>query len=94
MRVWARASVWVPPANGPRARTNDTEEDAMALQTTERYCPICGKPVTDPTYDRFGELCCSEAHAEAYVKEIRAQKIHAHATAGTGQPLPRQMCGG
>ena len=64
--------------------------------TTERYCPICGKPVTDPTYNRFGEFCCSEAHAEEYVKDVRAQKVQAHAASGAPQPgsLPRQTCGG
>ena len=58
----------------------------MAVETSERYCPICGKPVTDPTYNRFGELCCSEAHAEQYVKEVRAQKLQA-AAALQGQPV-------
>lgn len=53
----------------------------MAVQTNEKYCPICGKPVADPTYNRFGELCCSEAHAEEYVKEIRAQRVQAAAGA-------------
>ena len=46
----------------------------MATQTTERYCPICGKPVTEETYNRFGEWCCSDGHAEEYVAEVRAQK--------------------
>lgn len=49
----------------------------MAVEMNEKYCPICGKPVRDPTYKRFGELCCSEAHAEEYVKEVRAQKLRA-----------------
>lgn len=67
----------------------------MAVQT-QRYCPICGKPVTDLTYDRFGELCCSEEHAERYVKEVRAQRVQAHAgnPAPQQERLPRQMCGG
>ena len=55
-----------------------TTEDIMAIETTtKKYCPICGKPATDPTYERFGEFCCSEAHAEEYVKEVRAQKLQA-----------------
>ena len=68
----------------------------MTVQTTEKYCPICGKPVTDSTYNRFGELACSEAHADEYVKEVRAQKVQAHAGNPAGQPErpPRQMCGG
>jgi len=46
----------------------------MTTQTTERYCPICGKPVTEEIYNRFGECCCSETHAEEYVAEVRTQK--------------------
>ena len=46
----------------------------MATQTTERYCPICGKPVTESTWNRFGDWCCSEAHAEEHVAEVRTQK--------------------
>ena len=68
----------------------------MAVQTTETYCPICGKPASDPTYNRFGHLACSEAHAEEYVQEVRAQKVRAHAAsqAGPEPRLPRQMRGG
>lgn len=44
-------------------------------ETTRRYCPMCVKAVTDETYDRFGEWCCSEAHAEESVREVRAQKL-------------------
>jgi len=46
----------------------------MALETTEKYCPICGKEVKDLSIKRFGEYLCSEEHAEEYVKEVRAQK--------------------
>lgn len=49
----------------------------MATQATDRYCPICGKPVTDETFNRFGEWCCSEAHADEYVAEVRSQKQRA-----------------
>jgi hypothetical protein len=58
----------------------------MTTDTNEKYCPICGKPVTEPTYNRFGEWCCSEDHAEQYVKEVRAQKAQAVA-AGQGRPV-------
>lgn len=47
----------------------------MAIQTAEKYCPICGKDVAEPSFKRFGEWACSEAHAEEYVKEVRAQKL-------------------
>ena len=57
----------------------------MATQTTERYCPICGKPATEVAYDRFGEWCCSEAHAEEYVAEVRAQKQRQAAAAAPAQ---------
>jgi hypothetical protein len=58
----------------------------MAVEATEKYCPICGKPVTDPTWKRFGDLCCSEADAEEYVKEVRAQRVQA-AAASQGRPV-------
>lgn len=66
----------------------------MAVETSEKYCPICGQPVTEATYNRFGQLCCSEAHAEEYVKEVRAQKVQAQAGNPAPQQRPRQMCGG
>ena len=47
----------------------------MAIQTTNEYCPICGKDVAKPSFKRFGAWACSETHAEAYVKEVRAQKL-------------------
>jgi hypothetical protein len=47
----------------------------MAIQTTDKYCPICGKDVPEPSFKRFGEWACSEAHAEEYVNEVRAQKL-------------------
>ena len=58
----------------------------MTSEPQEKYCPICGKPVTERTYNRFGEWCCSEEHAEEYVKEVRAQKAQAMA-AGQGRPV-------
>jgi len=68
----------------------------MAIETSEKYCPICGKRVAEPTFDRFGEWACSEAHAEEYVKETRAQKMRAAAPTPEQQPQrpPRQMRGG
>ena len=54
----------------------------MTIQTTERYCPVCGKVVTEATWNRFGEWCCSEAHAGEYVAEVRTQKQRQLATTG------------
>jgi hypothetical protein len=56
------------------------QEDVMTSDTQEKYCPICGKPVAKPTYNRFGEWCCLEEHAEEFVKEVRAQKAQAATT--------------
>lgn len=61
----------------------------MAIQMTERYCPICGKPVPEATYNRFGEWCCSEAHAEEYVADVRAQK-QSQAAATNPAPVERR----
>jgi hypothetical protein len=72
----------------------------MATQVTERYCPICGKPVAEVTHSRFGEWCCSDAHAEAHVAEVRAEKQRKLASAGRprdaqrDQAGPRSCCGG
>jgi len=56
----------------------------MTIQTTDKCCPICGKDVAEPSFKRFGEWACSEGHAEAYVTEVRAQKLR------TVAPEPRR----
>lgn len=72
----------------------------MATQVTERYCPVCGKPVAEATHNRFGEWCCSEAHAEEHVAEVRSEKQRKLAGADRpretqrGQAAPRQFRGG
>ena len=67
----------------------------MAIQTTEKYCPICGKDVPESAFKRFGEWACSEAHAEEYVKEVRDQKHRAAAPEpGHVQPARRHGCCG
>ncbi len=71
----------------------------MATQVTDRYCPVCGKPVADATRNRFGEWCCSDAHEEEYVAEVRAKKQQE--LAGADRPresqrrqvVPRSCCG-
>lgn len=67
----------------------------MATETTTRYCPVCGKAVPEATYDRFGEWACSEAHAEEYVVEVRAQKQRQLAKADPASaPAPQRRRGG
>ncbi|MBI2202500.1 MAG: hypothetical protein HYU41_01410 [Candidatus Rokubacteria bacterium] len=44
-------------------------EETTATQVTERYCPVCGKPVAEATHNRFGEWCCSDAHSGLYRSE-------------------------
>lgn len=71
----------------------------MATQVTERYCPVCGKPVADATYNRFGEWCCSDAHAVEYVAEVRSEKQRELAAADRpretqrDRTVPRSCCG-
>jgi hypothetical protein len=67
----------------------------MAIQTTDKYCPICGKDVAEPSFKRFGEWACSEAHAEEYAKEVRAEKLRAVAPEPhrTDRPAQRGCCG-
>jgi hypothetical protein len=47
----------------------------MAIRTAEKHYPICGKDVAEPDFKRFREWACSEAHAEEYLKDVRAQKF-------------------
>ncbi len=46
-------------------------------ESTEHYCPICGKDVSNPAFKRFGEWACSEAPVDEYVKEVRAERVQA-----------------
>lgn len=67
----------------------------MAVEVSEKYCPICGREVAEPSFKRFGEWACSEVHAEEYVKEVRAQRVQATASGPhEEQQLPRRMCCG
>ena len=67
----------------------------MAIQTTDKYCPICGKEVAEPSFKRFGEWACSEAHAEDYMKEVRAAKLRVVTPEprGDDRPQRRGCCG-
>ena len=67
----------------------------MAIQTTDKYCPICGKDVAEPSFKRFGEWACSEAHAEEYVNEVRGQKLRTVASERRRDDRPggRGCCG-
>lgn len=70
----------------------------MATQATERYCPVCGKPAADASHNRFGEWCCSDAHAAEYVAEVRAEKQRKVAAdrpqqSQLHQALPHSCCG-
>jgi len=63
----------------------------MATEATQHYCPMCGKPVNDDAFNRFGEWCCSEAHAEAYVGDVRKEKQQSVVTAEQ-PPVRRRGC--
>jgi hypothetical protein len=49
-----------------------------------RYCGYCGTEIggAGPP-ERFGELFCSEAHAEEFVQGVRAARVQAAAVAET-----------
>ncbi len=55
----------------------------MAKPTEARYCPVCGEDITVHGHkiERFGEVFCSEAHAEEFVKEVRQRRVAAAVTA-------------
>ena len=58
----------------------------MNAERMEHNCPICGKDVAEPTWERFAKSCCSEAHAEAPLEEVRARRQAAEAP-----PVRRSM---
>jgi hypothetical protein len=61
---------------------------ARAKKPEERYCAICGADanVYGLAVERFGELFCSDGHAEEFVKEVRAARVQAAANALAVQP--------
>lgn len=80
-----------------RLTTLKTMEQTMSIETTTRYCPICGKAGLQE-FDRFGEWACSDAHADEHVAEVRAQKrrlLDGNGSQETPAGRPRrQFCGG
>ena len=60
---------------------------ARDTKSGERHCAFCGEEVNvhGLTVERFGEVFCSEGHAEKFVKEVRAARIQA-AAALAAQP--------
>ena len=55
-----------------------------------RYCAFCGEVVNGEPPERFGEVFCSEGHAEEFVQGVRAARARAAAMtaveAGPAQP--------
>jgi hypothetical protein len=50
---------------------------------TPRYCAFCGQEIAHlaQTPERFGEVFCSEEHAEEFAGGVRAARVQAAATA-------------
>lgn len=59
----------------------NTKITADAAAPREAYCPICGtRPDTAATaVDRFGEVFCSETHADEFTQGVRAARVQAAA---------------
>ena len=60
----------------------------MTTRTTEspNHCAYCGHTLGDQTTsERFGERCCSEAHAEEFVAGVRTARLGAAARSETGR---------
>ena len=51
------------------------------------YCPVCGIEVFSPVEVRFGEMFCSQSHADEFVEKVQAVRIQA-AAALAEQPAP------
>lgn len=45
------------------------------------YCAFCGEEVGEGVPERFAERFCSEAHAEEFVRGVRAARVEAAAVA-------------
>lgn len=58
---------------------------ARVKKPGERYCAVCGvdASVYGLATERFGEVFCSDGHAEEFVKEVRATRIQAAALQAT-----------
>jgi len=52
------------------------------------YCATCGtRPPPDrPPVERFGEAFCSDAHAEAFARDVRAARVQAAVMRAGGEP--------
>lgn len=57
---------------------------------TGRYCALCGVDVNDcgPAAERFGEPFCSEAHAQEFVRGVRAARVRAVASSMPAASAP------
>jgi len=80
---------------------------AQAKGPRDRYCAFCGgdADVHGLATERFGEVFCTDGHAQEFVKEVRAARIQVAAAARAvepsaagverpgqpGAPLPKQM---
>ena len=61
---------------------------ARAQKPAPRYCAVCGADanVYGLAVERFGEAFCSDGHAEEFVKEVRAARVQAAASALAASP--------
>lgn len=52
------------------------------------HCAYCGQPVAtgQPAIERFGELFCSEWHAEEFTAGVRAARVDAAARRAASEP--------
>jgi len=60
------------------------------ITSGERYCAFCGEEAKGLAIERFGEVFCSEAHAEQFVKEVRAARVQAAAAALRAPEAPTE----
>src|SRR5712691_6291904 len=91
------------PPGGPKIDAVISGNGAGAA--TPHYCGFCGQEVVDvpPLPERFGEVFCSEGHAEEFASGVRAARVQAAAAADAltvtkpetdGQPASAAKPGG
>lgn len=73
--------------------TSEHGNTPLAPKPAGRYCSFCGEEArTDvPAVERFGDVFCSDEHAEAFVQQVRMARVQAAASVATPEKLERGL---
>ena len=64
--------------------TSENGQMPSSPKPVPSYCSFCGEATRSegPPVERFGEVFCSDGHAEAFVREVRMARVQPAASAG------------